>query len=215
MSFSLSRFVRGLRYGKPIVVVSGLPRSGTSMAMKMLQAGGVGVVTDGVREADQDNPGGYYEDERIKDLHRIEEKGFLRQARGRAVKVISFLLKDLPADNSYKVIFMERDLEEILASQEKMLAHRDEESATENERMRDVYVEHLRHVRFMVGYRRHFDTLFLDYREVLQRPEASARRINAFVGGGLDEQAMAEVVDPSLYRNRADASAVRPASGDE
>ena len=97
---------RRLRYGRPIVVVSGLPRSGTSMAMKMLEAGGLPVVTDGLRAADEDNPKGYYEDERVKDLHQAADKGWLRNARGRVVKIISFLLKSLPADNNYQVVFM-------------------------------------------------------------------------------------------------------------
>ena len=91
---------RRIRYGRPIVVVSGLPRSGTSMAMKMLEAGGLGVVTDGLRTADEDNPKGYYEDERVKDLAGTEDRGFLRAARGKAIKVISYLLKDLPPDNN-------------------------------------------------------------------------------------------------------------------
>src|SRR5688572_29274329 len=100
-------YVRRWRYGQPIVVVSGLPRSGTSMAMKMLEAGGLVVVTDNVRTADDDNPRGYYEDERVKDLARDANRTWLRDARGKAIKIISFLLKDLPPDNNYKVLFME------------------------------------------------------------------------------------------------------------
>ena len=198
----LSQLLRKIRFGRPVVVVSGLPRSGTSMAMKMLEAGGLEVTVDGVRTADDDNPKGYYEDERVKDLAKMEDRSWLRRSRGKAIKVISFLLKDLPADNNYKVVFMERDLSEVLRSQQKMLEHREEESGPEDEKMREVYVEHLRHVRFMVGYRRHLDTLFVSYREVLADPEPHARRLDEFLGGGLDWRAMAEVVDPALYRNR-------------
>ena len=126
MSGRFPGLVRRLRYGPPIVVVSGLPRSGTSMAMKMLEAGGLAVVTDNVRAADDDNPRGYYEDERVKDLARDANRAWLRDARGKAIKIISFLLKDLPPDNNYKVLFMERDLGEVLASQQKMLDHRGE-----------------------------------------------------------------------------------------
>jgi hypothetical protein len=176
------------------------------MAMKMLEAGGLQVVTDNVRAADDDNPKGYYEDERVKDLARDSNRGWLRDARGKAIKIISFLLKDLPADNNYKVLFMERDLDEVLASQSKMLDHRNEESATADQQMRDHYLEHLRHVKFMVGYRRHFDTLFLPYRAVLEHPAQEAHRINQFLGGTADEKAMVEVVDRALYRNRARAS---------
>jgi hypothetical protein len=192
-----------LRFGNPIVVVSGLPRSGTSMAMKMLEAGGLAVVTDGVRTADDDNPKGYYEDERVKDLAKDDDRTWLRQARGKAIKIISFLLKDLPPENNYKVLFMERELAEVLASQTKMLVHRGEGSETEDATLRDHYVEHLRHVKFMVGYRRHFDALFLDYRRALASPAEEAHRLNEFLGGRLDERAMAEVIDPELYRNRA------------
>src|SRR5438128_3864516 len=125
---------RRVRYGRPIVVVSGLPRSGTSMAMKMLEAGGLRVVTDGQRTADEDNPKGYYEDERVKDLHREGDKTWLRDARGDVVKIISFLLKSLPADNNYKVLFMHRNLREIVASQNKMLARRGEKNETPDDR---------------------------------------------------------------------------------
>ena len=117
---------RRVRYGPPIVVVSGLPRSGTSMAMKMLEAGGLSVVTDGLRAADEDNPKGYYEDERVKDLHQAADKAWLRDARGKVVKIISFLLKSLPAENNYQVLFMHRNLREIVSSQNKMLVRRGE-----------------------------------------------------------------------------------------
>jgi len=195
--------LRRLRFGRPIVVVSGLPRSGTSMAMKMLEAGGIPVVTDNVRSADDDNPKGYYEDERVKDLGRDGDRSWLRHARGKAIKIISFLLKDLPPDNNYKVLFMERDLGEVLASQQKMLDHRNEDTGTGDDQMREHYLEHLRHVKFMVGYRRHFDTLFVSYRKVLDQPREEVRRINDFLGGVADEAAMIDVVDRALYRNRA------------
>jgi hypothetical protein len=195
--------LRRWRFGPPIAVVSGLPRSGTSMAMKMLDAGGLSVVTDGVRAADVDNPRGYYEDERVKDLAKTSDRAWLRQARGKAVKIISFLLKDLPPDNNYRVLFMEREIAEVLASQQKMLDHRGEGSQTGDEQMREIYLEHLRHVKFMIGYRRHFDALFVDYRRVLAQPVEESRRINDFLGGELDEGAMAAVIDPDLYRNRA------------
>jgi hypothetical protein len=202
MAFDLGKTLRRVRYGSPIVVVSGLPRSGTSMAMKMLEAGGIEIVTDGRRTADDDNPKGYFEDERVKDLGKTQNRAWLRETRGRAVKIISFLLKDLPADNNYRVLFMERSLAEVLASQTKMLDHLGEENESEDERMKDVYTDHLRQVKFMLRYRRHFDTLVVEHRRALTEPEVVARGINDFLGGGLDVEAMAAVVDPSLYRNR-------------
>ena len=103
-----------------IVVVSGLPRSGTSMMMKMLEAGGLTPLTDGQREADEDNLGGYYEFEQVKKM--AQDSGWLEEARGKVVKVISRLLYDLPKTYHYRVIFMQRHLDEVLASQQQMLA---------------------------------------------------------------------------------------------
>ena len=109
------------RYGAPVYVVSGLPRSGTSMMMRMLEAGGIEPFTDGARVADVDNPEGYYEYERVKHLERDPDRSWVRQARGRSLKVISFLLRHLPDDNDYLVIYMRRNLDEVLRSQDKML----------------------------------------------------------------------------------------------
>ena len=136
---SLRDIYRRLRYGEPVVVVSGLPRSGTSMAMKMLEAGGVPLVQDGVRTADEDNPKGYYEDERVMSLHDVEDKSWLKACRGKGVKIISNLLRSLPANNNYQVLFVRRDISEILASQAKMLERRGEKSGTDDERMTELF----------------------------------------------------------------------------
>ena len=143
------------------------------------------------------------EDERVKDLGANADTAWLRQARGKAIKIISFLLKELPPDNNYQVLFMERELSEVLASQQKMLVRRGESSETEDAQMRELYREHLRHVKFLVGYRRHFDALFVDYRRVLAQPREEASRVNRFLDGRLDERAMVEAIDPELYRNRS------------
>ena len=119
-----SRVWRRLHYGKPIVIVSGLPRSGTSMAMKMLAAGGMPILTDGVRTADESNPKGYYELEAVKELHKQADMRWLFDARGKAVKIVSFLLTWLPETHDYKVIFMQRDLREVMASETTMLQKR-------------------------------------------------------------------------------------------
>ena len=193
---------RRIRYGRPIVVVSGLPRSGTSMAMKMLEAGGLRVVTDGRRAADEDNPKGYYEDERVKDLHRAGDKTWLRGARGDVVKIISFLLKSLPDDNNYKVLFMHRSLHEIVASQNKMLARRGESNDTPDDRAVQLLEEQVRDARFFLR-RPQFEVLELSYAEVLQAARPQALRMAEFVGGRLDVDKMVEVVDRQLYRNRA------------
>jgi hypothetical protein len=194
-----------MRYGRPIVVVSGLPRSGTSMAMKMLDAGGLEVITDGLRTADESNPKGYFELEAVKELDKNGDTAWLNQARGKAVKIISFLLTFLPEEHDYRVVFMQRDLHEVLASQNKMLVQRAETPGTpeEDERMRQHYEKHLAKVHRFLASRSCFSVLPVDYRRALERPRDEAQRINAFVGGGLDVNRMAEVGDPSLYRNRA------------
>lgn len=197
-----ARLWRRLRYGRPIVVVSGLPRSGTSMAMKMLEAGGMQITTDGEREADVDNPRGYYEDERVKDLARSDDKAWLRASRGRAVKVISFLLKDLPPDLNYTVILMRRDLNEVLASQRKMLDRRGETDDTPDERMLELWRDQMWRVNYLLRHAPQFDWVEIDYREALRDPKEAATRIAGLVDG-LDQQAMAGVVDPTLYRNRS------------
>ena len=201
---SLRKLFRRALYGRPIVVVSGLPRSGTSMAMKMLEAGGMESMTDGIRSADEDNPKGYFELERIKDLASEEDKSYLKEARGKAVKIISYLLKELPTDNNYRVLFMRRNLQEVLASQTKMLDRRGEESETEDERMTDLFEDHLWRVNYLVRHSHHLAVLDVDYRSVLDQPLEEAERISEFLGGNLDTQSMAAVVDPDLYRNRAD-----------
>ena len=156
-------FLRRLRRGHPIVIVSGLPRSGTSMAMRMLEVGGLPVVTDGVREADPSNPGGYYELERVKELDKGGDSSWLRQARGKGVKIISLLLTYLPESYDYQVIFMRRDLDEILASQNKMLEARGEERGAEDARLKALYVEHLAQVERFLARRSCFSTLMLQY----------------------------------------------------
>jgi len=193
---------RRIRYGRPIVVVSGLPRSGTSMAMKMLEAGGLGLVTDGLRTADEDNPKGYYEDERVKDLYQPGDKTWLRESRGRVIKIISFLLKSLPDENNYKVLFMHRSLREIVASQNKMLARRGEKNDTSDDRAVALLEEQVRDARFFLR-RPQFEVLELNYRETLDSPRPLALRMAEFVGGALDVEKMAQVVDVQLYRNRA------------
>ncbi len=193
-----------LKYGTPVILVSGLPRSGTSMAMKMLDAAGFNVIQDGIRTADEDNPKGYYEDERVKDLAEMEDKSWLRAVRGRVIKVVSSLLQYLPDDNFYKVVFVRRDLHEVLASQQKMLDRRDEENESEDETMLKMYQQHLEKVEFQLRFRKHFDVLYLNYRDVLSDPMREAERLSGFFGGRLDIDAMAAVVDPNLYRNRRD-----------
>jgi hypothetical protein len=169
--------------------------------MKMLEAGGLPIVTDGVRTADEDNPNGYYEDERVKQLHETVDKRWLRDARGKGVKIISYLLKRLPSDCNYKVVFWHRNPQEILKSQAKMLARRGEASETSDERTLELMRKDLDDARFFLR-RPHFEVLELHYREALEHPRESAKRIADFLAQPLDVEKMAAVVDPKLYRNR-------------
>ena len=210
---SLRRLYRRLRYGQPIVVVSGLPRSGTSMIMKMLEAGGLPVLTDGLRTADEDNPKGYYEVERVKGLAQETDKSWLAEARGKGIKVISYLLKSLPPQFNYRVVFIRREMEEVLASQRKMLARRGETEATPPERMRALFEDDLWRASYQLRRRPEFETIELHYSAVLARPLEEAQRLAAFLGGGLDAEAMAAAVDPQLYRNRASRAASQEPPG--
>ena len=204
MASKIQKIIRKLRFGAPIVVVSGLPRSGTSMAMRMLEATGLPIVSDGEREADEDNPRGYFELERVKDLAREDDWSWLGQARGKAVKVISYLLKELPDDHNYKVIFMRRDLREVLASQAKMLERRGEANESDDERMIELYENDLWKANYLLKNNARFECLYVHYREVLENPMAEAQRISEFIGADADADRMAAAVDPNLYRNRAE-----------
>ena len=203
MAGMLKRWYRNMAYGEAVVVVSGLPRSGTSMAMKMLEAGGVTVVTDGARSADIDNPKGYFEDDRVLDLAKSEDKAWLRDARGKAVKIISYLLRHLPPDNNYRVLFMRREISEVLASQAKMLDRRGEEQSTDDDSMREFFETDLWKANYHIKRAPHIEALDVHYRQVLEDPVPHARRIAEFLGRDLDIEAMASIVDPELYRNRA------------
>ena len=201
---TLKRFFTSRDAGEPIVVVSGLPRSGTSMMMRMLDAGGLEVLTDGEREADIDNPNGYYELERIKDLEKETDKSYLRAGRGKVVKAISFLLKDLPDENDYRVIFLRRDLDEVLASQEKMIARLDQgDTSADEEAMKEAYRNDIVRCRLHCKKLPNFELLEVHYKQTIEDPAGAAREVNAFLGGHLDEERMRGAVDGSLYRNRA------------
>ena len=186
-----------------VVIVSGLPRSGTSMMMKVLEAGGLPVLIDGLRAADPDNPEGYYELERVKELDK-GDTAWIADAQGQAVKVISALLEFLPADYNYRVIFMHRNIEEVLNSQRKMLARRGEDVAAVNDaEMAELFAKHLVKVKAWLRAQPNFAVLDVDYKAMMEAPEPNFRMVNQFIDNTLDEQAMAAMIKPDLYRNRA------------
>jgi len=184
-----------------VTIVSGLPRSGTSMMMQVLEAGGMAPLTDHVRTPDSDNPKGYYEFEPVKKTK--EDPSWLTDAGGKVVKMVYRLLYDLPADHEYRVVFMRRDLTEVLASQKVMLERLGKDGAALSaERMEALFRRQIGEFEQWVAGQPCFAVLDVGYKDMIDRPAAQAQRLDAFLGGGLDVEAMAAVVDPSLYRQR-------------
>jgi hypothetical protein len=184
-----------------VTLVSGLPRSGTSMMMRMLEAGGMPVLADHLRTADEDNPEGYYEFERVKKIEH--DTAWLDEARGRVVKMISALLKHLPPEYRYKIVFMRRDLEEVLASQREMLIRRGKPAdSTGDARMAEYFTSHLHRVESWLAEQPNVEVLYVSYNELMEDPEAHCARVAQFLGPPLDASRMASVASSSLYRQR-------------
>ena len=185
-----------------ITIVSGLPRSGTSLMMQMLVAGGMSALSDGERHADTDNPRGYLEWERIKRLP--SDPGCIAEGEGKVVKVISRLLLSLPAGHEYRIIFMQRPLPEVLASQDEMLRRRGTYKESANPAaISAAFEKHLREVYAWLEGKPHVKTFRAPYHDVLKSPKEVGQQLAQFLGITLDLDAMAQQVDASLYRNRA------------
>ncbi|GAB4155849.1 MAG: hypothetical protein Fur0021_23660 [Candidatus Promineifilaceae bacterium] len=163
------------------------------------------VLTDEIREPDPDNPKGYYEFERVKQLDK-GDKEWVAEARGKVVKVISALLKHLPDNYQYKVIFMRRAIEETLRSQKKMMVRRGTDSDKVNDaQMAALFQAHLKQVEAWLAKQPNVDVLYISYNEMLTDPTEQAEAVNEFLHGTLDIEKMVGVVDPKLYRNRQTA----------
>jgi hypothetical protein len=201
---SLRSVLKKLVKHKPfITVVSGLPRSGTSMMMSALRSGGMSLLVDGIREADANNPKGYYEFERVKKLP-LGDTEWLKSAEGKAVKIISALLEYLPDAYDYRVIFMERDIDEILRSQKRMLARSgtDQGATVSDEDMRRHFQAHLEEVQSLLTTRGWLKVIYVSYNQVLQNPIGEFQRVAKFLEDRADPALMTEVVDPALYREK-------------
>jgi sulfotransferase family protein len=186
-----------------IPIVSGLPRSGTSLMMNMLAAGGLEVLTDHLRAPDDDNPVGYFELEEVKKLHK-GELSWLERSNGKAVKVISTLLPYLPDGYRYRIIFMRRAIKEVLASQRKMLINRGENpDKISDDQMAEMFEKDLQQSERWLNSQAHAARIDIDYKELITNPRPLVAEINRFLGGGLDEDRMLAVIDPSLYRQRS------------
>jgi tetratricopeptide (TPR) repeat protein len=189
--------------GEDVLVVCGLPRSGTSMLMQMLDAGGMPILTDQARTADEDNPKGYFEFEAVRKMFR--DQGWVGEARGKAVKIVTPLVCSLPTGGRYRVLLIERDYDEILASQAKMIARRGEpvaDSPERRERLRREYARLIDQTREVLGGRPDVELLTLFHEDTIRWPQETAEIMNRFAGGSLDTSRMASAVDRSLYRNR-------------
>lgn len=184
-----------------ITIVSGLPRSGTSLMMQMLAAGGLPVLSDGERKADTDNPKGYLEWERIKQLPK--DPAIMAEAEGKVVKVISQLLLSLPASHDYRVIFMQRPLPEIMKSQDEMLRRRGTyDSAADTTPIEQAFHRHLLEVNKWLAGKPNVQVMRVHYHRVLREGKMVAEELVKFLGIPLDVVKMAEQVDGNLYRNR-------------
>ena len=172
------------------------------MAMQMIVAGGIAPVTDDLRTPDADNPRGYFEFDRVKNLRN--DKSWVDEARGRVVKVIHMLVPELPDDRPYRVVFLERDLREVVKSQSTMLARNAKAGgALPPERLMAIYEQQLKQVRAWLDARSNFAVLAVRHADFIRDASGQAAAISAFLGGGLDVAAMTAAVDPSLHRNKA------------
>ncbi|RJR32436.1 MAG: sulfotransferase family protein [Desulfobacteraceae bacterium] len=184
-----------------IFIVSGLPRTGTSMMMRILEAGGLGVVTDNERKPDKDNPRGYYEFERVKKI--AKDFSWLRDCRGKAFKMVSALLPHLPRDRKYKIIFMKRNLDEVLSSQSAMLKRLGREGGNlSDEEMSKRFKNHLQEMEKWIERQPHLEVLYADYNKIMMNPLQSLGAVCRFIDRDLDAGKMASVVENGLYRQR-------------
>lgn len=183
-----------------ISIVSGLPRSGTSLMMKMLEAGGMELVVDHIRKADEDNPLGYFEFEKVKKIR--EDASWLEDTQGKVFKMISMLLYDLPPDRQYKVIFIKRKMAEVLASQRKMLDRKGTRGANDDEEMGRLYEKHLAEIEKWLGEQKNMEVLYVSYNDFIERPLENLQDVNRLFENRLDIEKMRGVVDKSLYRQR-------------
>lgn len=181
-----------------ITIVSGLPRSGTSMMMQMLKAGGMDILTDNIRENDENNPKGYLEYESVKSLGK--DNTWLINAEGKVVKIISHLLQYLPDTFTYKIIFMQRDLVEILQSQQKMLK---KDAATFPMGLAETFKKQLIKTESWLNGQPNMEVLYVNYKDIIEQPEEQSENINSFLGQDLDIKNMAQAIDRKLYRNKS------------
>lgn len=195
-------FPEGPINDETVVIVSGLPRSGTSMMMQMLAAGGLPVMTDDHRPADESNPKGYFEHEVAKKLGTDHK--WINDAGGKAVKIVAQLLPRLPQGHPYRILFMERPLPEVVASQKKLLDRLDKKGGDlTEERLARMFQQQMAAVKNVLQhYAENISVMSVSYSDALKQPQETANRVNKFLGGTLDENAMAQSIDPNLRNEK-------------
>ena len=185
---------------RPIYVVSGLPRSGTSMAMALLQAGGMPIFSDGIRQADLDNPNGYFEYAGVGSLR--SDSSWVYESADKAVKVVSPLLRFLPSDLHYRIVFMRRDVREVALSQEEMLRRRERDVPGNTSEIERIMRAHLVQIETWLSQQKNMSVCYMDYGWVIDNPAAASEKLVQVAElKGLPIE-MAEVVDKRLYRQR-------------
>jgi len=186
-----------------ITIVSGLPRSGTSLVMQMLKAGGMAVLTDGVRKPDENNPLGYFEHEKVKLL--MKENGWLNEAEDKALKIIAQLLIYLPVNFEYKIIFVERDMDEVLISQKKMLKNMESSrSDTDDKLLKNAFEKQVTRVKSWLKEQSNCKTVFIAYKDIILNGTDVILKLNGFLGQRMDMELAFSVINPQLYRVTCD-----------
>jgi len=178
---------------KNIIIVSGLPRSGTSMMMQILQAGGIDLVVDKKRPADLHNPYGYFEFEKVKNLE--QDNSWITDCHGKAIKILFHLLQFLPEEISYKILFMMRDLDDVINSQNKMLQSYNS-NLQNNDKIRSIFENEIIQTKQWLKNQRNMDGLFVNYDEVIENRVKSILRISDFLDRKLNRQKMISVINP-------------------
>lgn len=185
-----------------LTIVSGLPRSGTSMMMRMIEHGGIPVIVDNVRQADEDNPRGYYEFEPVKKTK--QDASWVADSPGKCVKMVYRLLYDMPADHHYRVLFMRRNIDEVLKSQEIMLERQGKGGGgLSDDQFKKMFIAEIDKCLNWMTDQPNFEHIEVNYNDMLKDALPLIARIDQFLEGGLNQEKMADVVDPSLWRNRA------------
>lgn len=182
-----------------ITLITGIPRSGTSLMMQLFKAANASIATDSIREEDENNPKGYYELEAVKGI--VKNNTFLKEYDGKAIKIVAPLVTFIDLSLEYRVVFILRDLDEVVQSQEKMVG---KDQQDQKEKFKKMYALHIEKSRqFLQAHAIPF--IEIHHRELLQNPDNSLQRLIDFCGWETPMAELKSVIDDSLYRNRKES----------